>query len=675
MSKTKKITYILAIILSIIYLLWRVFFTIPWQANIFVLIFALLLVISELISNFTAFILIFFRLLAKKNQIKLTIPEFEPNVPLPAVDIIIVTHNEDSELLRKTINAATFISYPEQHKVNIVVADDGNRPEIAQLAAEYQVQYIGMDDNKEAKSGNINHALEQLSAPLFAIFDADMIPFSGFLTDTVPLFMQNFQECEQDDTVARLGFVQTPQSFYNADIFQFNLFSEKAIPNEQDFFSRDVNVLNGTNQTALFTGSNAVFLRSAVDEVGGFPTDTLTEDFELGTKINIAGYTSLATSEPQSSGITPIDLKGVIKQRTRWARGVIQSCHNLHIFINPKLPFKNRLILINSYFYWWSFFRRMVYMIAPILYALFKIQVVNANFWILMLIWAPGYFLLHYVLKDTSDSIRNERWGEIQETFFAPYLFIPVILETLRIKAKKFKVTTKNANSTFKDKLYILPYLILWLVTLAAIIKFNYGKFGSEILVGSVITFWLLMHFINLSFCLFIAMGRPVYRKSERFSRQIQGTIQLVTKWLPNQSVGQAESSQNEYEQYRWLPIQTLDVSEGGLSFFFKSSADDEQLEESEVVPIKLQTNRQNVALKIKIMRISQGDNQLEYSGQIVDLNAADRNQYFQLIYDGFNDNLPLTQDNWVSPFDELYMNIILRLKKVERRLSRLNRV
>ncbi|WP_318764950.1 hypothetical protein [Lactiplantibacillus carotarum] len=60
MPTTKKITYVLAIVLSVIYLIWRVGFTIPWHANWFALIFALLLVGSELLSNFTAFILIFF---------------------------------------------------------------------------------------------------------------------------------------------------------------------------------------------------------------------------------------------------------------------------------------------------------------------------------------------------------------------------------------------------------------------------------------------------------------------------------------------------------------------------------------------------------------------------------------------------------------------------------------
>ena len=56
-------------------------------------------------------------------------------------------------------------------------------------------------------------------------FDTDMIPFSGFLTDTVPLFTQNFRDrANQDHAVKPLGFVQTPQSFYNADIFNLIFF-------------------------------------------------------------------------------------------------------------------------------------------------------------------------------------------------------------------------------------------------------------------------------------------------------------------------------------------------------------------------------------------------------------------------------------------------------------------
>jgi len=664
MSNKRRFLNILAIVLSVVYLLWRVLFTIPWHAHLFTLIFALLLVFSEIVSNFTGFMLIFFRMLAIKQKQDLEIPDYDTHQPVPDVDLIIVTHNEDVDLLRKTINAATYIKYPNHQKVHIYVADDGNRPAVKQLTDYYHVGYIGMDGNKKAKAGNINHALKLMDSPLFVIFDTDMIPFSGFLNDTVPLFQKNWQALKDDpDHTDALGFVQTPQSFYNADIFQFNLFSERIVPNEQDFFSRDVNVLNGGNKRALFTGSNAVFLRQAVDDVDGFPTNTITEDFQLGAELNMAGYISLATKVPQSSGVTPIDMKGVIKQRTRWARGVIQSCHNLHLFTNPKLSWMNRLILLNSYSYWWAFFRRMVYIIAPILYAVWKIQVVNANFWILMVIWAPGYFLLHYVMGDTSGRgdkagmIRNERWGEVQETFFAPYLFIPVILETIGIKAKKFKVTAKNVTMTFQDRLYFIPYFILWAVTLFAIIKFNYGKYGSEILVGSVITFWLMMHFINLSMCLFIAMGRHSYRKNERFTRAVSGKVKRT---------GGLD----------WHPLVTTDVSEGGAAFTFTDSGS-MPLQQGDAVTLKLRYRTTWITLTGKVARVvSRGSKTPLYSTQVAVAPDHNRDNYLQLIYDGSNQTLPQVQDAWITPFDELYMNLVVRLRAWERQLSgRFNRI
>ena len=647
MSKKRKVAYFLAILLSILYLLWRVFFTIPWHAKPAVLIFALLLVICEIISNSTAYILIYFRLTEKKLP---PAPEsYLPAATLPAVDLVIVTHNEEPELLRKTINAATFIEYPGQ--LNIFVADDGDRPAVAELAAAYQVGYIGMQDNHQAKSGNINHALLQLHAPLFAIFDADMIPYSTFLQATVPLFQQNFQDLAADpDHTLPLGFVQTAQSFYNADIFQFNLFSEKIVPNEQDFFSRDVNVLNGSNNHALFTGSNTVFLRQAIDDAGGFPTDTLTEDFELGAKINIAGYSSRSTNKPQASGTTPINLRGVMKQRTRWARGVVHSCRNLHIFLNPKIGFEMRLILMNCYFYWWSFFRRMVYLFAPLLFSLFGIMVVKANFWTLMLTWMPGYFLLHYVLSDTSDKIRDERWGEIQETFFAPYLFIPVMLESLGFHERKFKVTKKTSRTSRRDYLFSWPYYLLWLVHLFAIIKFNYGKYGSEILVGSVITFWLISNFINLSFCLFISMGRQVYRKSERFKRRASGQLHLG----PALKV-----------------ILTHDISEGGLSFAAVSDADEPHLHAGDAVRLTLYHGRTPLDLRGTVTRVQPTDQAPIYSIKTAKMDRTTQNHYLQLVYDGENELLPAEQDTWITVFDELYLNVVMRGRKLQQRLRR----
>ena len=345
MKTSKRILYFVAFVTTAFYLTWRLVATIPWHDSWFALIFGILLWGSEVVSAITGYILIW----NKQKDFELEKPEIAKE-RYPDVDVLIATHNEDPELLYKTINACTFMEYPDKSKVHIYVCDDTNRLEVAKLADELGVGYFGLADNKDAKSGNYNNALRQTSSPLVATFDADMIPYREFLLETVPYFVEQVEAYENGDDYdkSKVGLIQTPQSFYNADIFQFNLFSESTLPNEQDFFSKEINVGNNSHGAAVYTGSNTVIFRKAIEDVGGFPTDTITEDFELGVRMNAAGYVNYSTKSPMASGLTPTDLKSVIKQRTRWGRGVIRSSYNMNIFFNPKLTKGQRIVYING---------------------------------------------------------------------------------------------------------------------------------------------------------------------------------------------------------------------------------------------------------------------------------------------------------------------------------------
>ncbi|KRK79197.1 glycosyltransferase family 2 protein [Companilactobacillus nodensis] len=644
MKWTKKLLYAITVISTVIYLVWRTFFTIPFHTKFWVFLFAILLLLSEIISNFSAFVLIWNKRQVKEYDKPKILPEEYPDI-----DVLIATHNEPPDLLMKTINACTFMRYPDKNKVHIYVSDDANRPEIKELAKKYHVNYMGIADNKDAKAGNYNYTLARTHSRLIATFDADMIPYSEFLLETVPYFVQNEKEGQQEDPPKDwqpIGLVQTPQSFYNADIFQYNLFSENSIPNEQDYFSREVNVLNNAHGAAIYTGSNTVLSRAAIEAAGGFPTDTITEDFELSMRINAQGFKNISTIEPMASGLTPVDFKSVMKQRIRWARGVIQSIYNLKVPFNPDLTGAQKLIYMNSYFYWWAFPRRFLYIFAPVLYALFKIRVVDADFWVLLAIWAPSYFLVQLVLRNITGNIRTQRWGEIQETVFAPYLFFPVILESFGIKAKTFKVTNKEAKTSKKDIIYVLPYLIMWLIVLVSIIKFNYGKFGSEIMYGSVITFWLLMALINLSFAVLLCLGRPIYRRSERFSTSIDIKV---------------SQGNNSYD------LKTTNTSEEGLSFISKVPL---YFPGNSTLNFTLKSKHYEAHLQGKVVRAFETRNGWMYGITLKKPDFKNDNEYLQIIHDGFNRYLPQKRDPWDTALDELMDNFDQRFNKKEVRQS-----
>lgn len=635
LKRSKKIIYFFAFIFSVIYLVWRGFYTLPWNESLFALIFGVLLWFSEIISNFTAVILIWSKNKAKKiDKPVITDDEFLD------VDVFIVTHNEEAPLLLKTVNAAIQMKYPDKSKVHIYLSDDLNRPEVKELADHFNIGYIGLEHNKHAKSGNINNALAHTHSPLVATFDADMIPYSDFLTETVPYFVGNRKEREKNKNVKPLGLVQTPQSFYNADLFQFNLFSEETLPNEQDFFSREVNILNNAHDAAIYTGSSTVISRQAIEEAGGFPTDTITEDFELGALINSKGYKNISTLEPMSSGLTPTDIPSVLKQRIRWGRGVVQSIKNLHLFKNKNLTLQQKLVFLNGYLYWWSFIRRLLYILAPILFTVFNIKVVDTNFWTLLLFWLPSYYFVFLPMQDLSSDIRTQRWGEVQETIFAPYLFIPVFLQTIGMKETKFKVTDKAAKQSRRDLLYVIPHVILLALTIIGLIQFNYGKFGSEIFYGSVITFWLLNHLFNLTFAVLFFLGRPFHRKTERFS----ATYSIEVRY-----------GEISYE------LETKNISERGLSFVTDKPL---YFPENTTLSFVVRKSEYQASLEGKVIRVISEREQWVYGVILNEIPEKEYLQYLQIIYDGFNRSLPKFRDPWMTPFDHLFDNIQRRYKK-----------
>ena len=288
-----------------VYLIWRFVHTLPGYEEYgwFAFILGISLWTAEVFSALEAF-----------THCADVVSKVEPEMPIipdewfPDVDVFIATHNESEDILYKTANACTYMKYPDKSKVHIYFCDDGNRPSVKKLADRIGIGYIGLANNKEAKAGNLNNAISKTNSPLIATFDADMIPTSDFLIETVPYFFLpkmkkdangNWVEREESEIndKEKIGFIQTPQSFYNPDLFQYNLYSERNVPNEQDYFFRQVNVGRNSTNSAIYAGSNTVISREALDEVGGICTGTITEDFETGLLIEAKGYQCYAVDK------------------------------------------------------------------------------------------------------------------------------------------------------------------------------------------------------------------------------------------------------------------------------------------------------------------------------------------------------------------------------------------
>ena len=169
------LTLILSVCSTLIYLCWRVLWSVPVGYGVLAVAGNILLLIVE-VFGFVESLILFRSLLGMREH---PLPSI-PADAWPEVDVFIATYNEPADLLRRTVNGCVHMRYPDPSKVHIWICDDNRRPAMRALAEEMGVGYFDRPDNKGAKAGNLNHAMALTTAPYIVTFDADMIPKSDF---------------------------------------------------------------------------------------------------------------------------------------------------------------------------------------------------------------------------------------------------------------------------------------------------------------------------------------------------------------------------------------------------------------------------------------------------------------------------------------------------------------
>ncbi|MBQ9005446.1 MAG: cellulase family glycosylhydrolase [Atopobiaceae bacterium] len=171
-----RIFIFLSSLFTLIYLAWRVCFSVPVENGWIAIAGNLILLVVE-VFGFVESIIHYDSISGISEH---PLPKIAPE-EYPDVDIFISTYNEPCDLLRRTINGCNHLRYPDKRKVHVWLCDDNRRPEMRALAEQMGVGYFDRPDNKGAKAGNLNHALSLTSAPYIVTLDADMIVRSDFL--------------------------------------------------------------------------------------------------------------------------------------------------------------------------------------------------------------------------------------------------------------------------------------------------------------------------------------------------------------------------------------------------------------------------------------------------------------------------------------------------------------
>ena len=415
----------------------------------------------------------------------------------PRVAILIATYNEDRDVLERTIVGAKSLGHPNKE---VVICDDSRRDWLRDFCAQQNVRYMRRPTNEGQKAGNINHALDRLAEdpvpPDFvAVLDADFVPHRGFLSRTLALFHD-----------PQVGLVQTPQHFFNPDPIQHNFGLSSSYPDEQRFFFDHMQPSRDGWGIAFCCGTSSVCRWSALRDIGGFNTESVTEDFMLTLALQNGGWRTVYLAEPLTEGLAPEGLKEYVTQRARWCLGLMQIARSsLGPLARNNLRLRDRWSVMDSIFYWTTTFPfRIAAVLFPLLYWYFNITVVDARLPDVVRYFGSYYLWILVVLNLLSRGMVVPILNDVSQLIGAVPISRAAFTGLFKPHGHPFSVTAKGGDRSAVVVQWRLmaPFLVAFMLTLVGLLLGIFSDSFAFYDAGDgkwVILFWSIYNLVVLA--------------------------------------------------------------------------------------------------------------------------------------------------------------------------------
>ena len=238
-----------------------------------------------------------------------------PDARTPKVSIHIPAYREPPEMLLRTIDSVARLDYPNFECVVVI----NNTPDPAfwqpiearcrELAPRFK--FLRVEDLQGFKAAALRLALGKTAADaeIIGVIDADYVVDPRWLSDLVPSFAD-----------PQVGLIQAPQDHRDGDrsLIHAAMNAEYA-----GFF--DIGMVERNEFNAIIVhGTMCLIRRTAMEAAGGWSSDTICEDSDLGLSIMELGWRAHYTNRRYGWGLLPQDFQAFRVQRARWATGAVQ---------------------------------------------------------------------------------------------------------------------------------------------------------------------------------------------------------------------------------------------------------------------------------------------------------------------------------------------------------------
>lgn len=353
-----------------------------------------------------------------------------------SVDIFLPTAGEEIDVLENTWKGIKELITYYRGKATVYALDDSDRNEVRLLAQKYGYCYAVRSNRGEyKKAGNLRYGFKISSSDFIAIFDADFRPRRDLLYELLPYFYEN----------PTVGIVQSPQYF---DVKSEQNWLERGAGAVQEFFYRYSQMARQNHDASICVGTNAVYRRAALNEIGGTALIEHSEDVHTGFNLRMKGWTIQYVPIILAKGLCPSDMNAFFKQQYRWCRGSMSLMFSRKFWTLRLSPIARLCYIAGFFYYIHTAITSLIVPVIPLsLILLYPHEVSIFNYYLII----PSIILVSIVYPLWHIATYGiEAWAT-RSVYGWAHLF--AIFDTLRNKSMTWQATGGRMG---KDYRYII---------------------------------------------------------------------------------------------------------------------------------------------------------------------------------------------------------------------------
>lgn len=229
----------------------------------------------------------------------------------PFISILIPCHNE-AVVIKETVENVLTVDYDNYE---IIVIDDRSTDNTADVVLELEKTYDNVtalirDKNAfPGKSAVLNDAVKLAKGEAFLVFDAD----AKIKPDFIKQLLTKYDDEAVGGVQARKVIINANQNFLTA--CQYNEY----VMDTHLQIGRDA-----VKGAVELRGNGELIKRKALEDIGGWNNETITDDLDMSTRLHIKGWDIRFVKDALVYEEGVITFAALLRQRRRWVEGSIR---------------------------------------------------------------------------------------------------------------------------------------------------------------------------------------------------------------------------------------------------------------------------------------------------------------------------------------------------------------